>query len=113
MGGLKVVQKDTSGGVLGDFVGTITNRGDKYGFIECDELDAYGAKVFVMWDEFKNYKKGQKVRFTAFLTGDKQLQAKNLRSGLKEPAVEKIFKKVGVKKPIIKSKFKPGVKKER
>jgi len=100
--GLKVVDRDMSGGVLGDYVGTITSMGFKYGFIECDELSVHGGKALLIWDEYKSYKKGNKVRFTAYLTGDNKLQAKNLRSGLKEPVVEKRFNNSVLAKKVVK-----------
>merc|ERR1712187_251765 len=70
---------------LGDFIGTIKSFVFKknHGFIECDDLAEYGD-VFLWGDEIKQYKQGQKVRFSAILNGDGQPVAKNLRSGLKE-----------------------------
>merc|ERR1712118_165972 len=67
-GAQKKVQKDESGGQLGEFIGTIDKLGPMYGFIDCDELKAEGHdKVFILWDEFKQYKAGQTVRFTGYL----------------------------------------------
>lgn len=72
---------DTSGGELGEFVGTITGKDwKKYGFIECELLRGAGYKdVFVLGDEIKNFEKGSKVRFTAYLTKDAKLQGKDLK----------------------------------
>eukprot|EP00427_Karlodinium_veneficum_P008745 CAMPEP_0169097510 /NCGR_PEP_ID=MMETSP1015-20121227/19558_1 /TAXON_ID=342587 /ORGANISM="Karlodinium micrum, Strain CCMP2283" /LENGTH=133 /DNA_ID=CAMNT_0009158321 /DNA_START=54 /DNA_END=455 /DNA_ORIENTATION=- len=77
-------KKDTSGGELGEHIGTIKKQGYKYSFIECEALVQAGyGDVFVWWDEVKQYKKGQKVKFTAFLNKDGKLGAKDLKSGLK------------------------------
>merc|ERR1712007_350441 len=43
-------KKDTSGGILCEFKGTIENRGHKYGFVNTKK-----GKVFVLWDELENY----------------------------------------------------------
>merc|ERR1739838_930215 len=76
--------KDTSGGELGEHVGTIAKQGFKYSFIECDSLKQAGyGDVFVIWDEVKAYKKGHKVKFTAYLDKEGKLQGKDLKSGLK------------------------------
>eukprot|EP00929_Paragymnodinium_shiwhaense_P116893 TRINITY_DN868_c0_g3_i1.p2 TRINITY_DN868_c0_g3~~TRINITY_DN868_c0_g3_i1.p2 ORF type:complete len:163 (-),score=74.22 TRINITY_DN868_c0_g3_i1:157-645(-) len=77
---------DESGGVLGQYVGTIKSFSFKggYGFIECPEITAMGYQdVFLHGDMKKAYKPGQKVKFTCFLTGGGQPQAKDLQSGLK------------------------------
>eukprot|EP00930_Biecheleria_cincta_P071778 TRINITY_DN59243_c0_g1_i1.p1 TRINITY_DN59243_c0_g1~~TRINITY_DN59243_c0_g1_i1.p1 ORF type:complete len:162 (-),score=41.27 TRINITY_DN59243_c0_g1_i1:79-564(-) len=80
----KPCEKDTSGGILGEFVGTIKSKGNKYGFIVSDDTTAMGySDVFCMWDEIKGYKAGHKVKFTAFLDGQGKIQAKDLKSGLK------------------------------
>merc|ERR1711988_1829015 len=76
--------KDTSGGELGEHIGTIKKQGFKYSFIECDALVQAGyGDVFVMWDEVKGYKQGHKVKFTAYLDKEGKLQGKDLKSGLK------------------------------
>merc|ERR1712107_56270 len=75
---------DTSGGELGEFVGTIKSFSPTkfWGFIECPDLKQYGD-VFLHGDMKKGYKQGQKVKFTAFLNKDGKAQAKDLKSGLK------------------------------
>merc|ERR1719413_243985 len=77
--------KDTSGGELGQFLGTITKVGPKFGFIECTDLQNLGelSNVFVLADEMKQYKAGQKVKFTAYKDTQGRLQGKDLKSGLK------------------------------
>ena len=48
---------DTSGGILGEHVGTISKRGGKFGFIESDVLKSMGyASVFCLGSELKDYK---------------------------------------------------------
>uniref|UniRef100_A0A7S2NVZ2 RRM domain-containing protein n=1 Tax=Zooxanthella nutricula TaxID=1333877 RepID=A0A7S2NVZ2_9DINO len=77
---------DDSGGVLGEFVGTIRSYHDGkcYGFIECADLEPHGYKdVFLHGDMKKGYRVGHKVKFTAFLTKEGKCQAKELKSGLK------------------------------
>jgi len=77
---------DESGGVLGEFTGTIKsfNEGKWYGFITCEDLTAQGhADVFLHGDEKKGYREGHKVKFTAFLTKEGKPQAKDLKSGIK------------------------------
>merc|ERR1719436_1418064 len=77
---------DESGGVLGEFVGTIKsfNENKCYGFIECDDIKAQGYQdVFLHGDQKRAYQVGHKVKFTAFLTKDGKPQAKDLKSGLK------------------------------
>merc|ERR1711974_1257 len=77
---------DESGGVLGEFEGTIRSFNDWkcYGFIESEQLKATGVKdVFLHGDMKKGYKVGHQVKFTAFLNGKGQCQAKDLKSGLK------------------------------
>merc|ERR1712039_194171 len=70
-GGQKKFKVDDSGGVLGEFKGTIKSFSEKnwYGFIDCE-------------DEKKGYRVGHTVKFTAFLTKDGKPQAKDLKSGL-------------------------------
>mmetsp|Transcript_3776 Transcript_3776/g.10522 ORF Transcript_3776/g.10522 Transcript_3776/m.10522 type:complete len:163 (-) Transcript_3776:135-623(-) len=78
---------DESGGVLGEFVGTIRNFNDWkcYGFIECDDLKAQGYdSVFLHGDMKKGYRVGHQVKFTAFLTAEGKIQAKDLKSGIKD-----------------------------
>merc|ERR1719281_1711839 len=72
---------DKSGGDLGEFTGTIKSGGKAYGFIECPE--AGKGDIFLHWEERKEYKKGQKVKFTLVLTKDGKPNAINLKSGLK------------------------------
>merc|ERR550537_1673906 len=75
---------DTSGGVLGEHVGTITKRGGKYGFIESDVLKSMGyPSVFVLGSELKDYKQDHTVKFTAYLDKEGKIKAKDLKSGLK------------------------------
>jgi len=73
---------DDSGGVVGDFIGTIKSFVEKtgYGFIECPEL----GDIFLLAEEKKAYKVGQTVRCTVVRRADGKPQAKDLRSGLKE-----------------------------
>mmetsp|Transcript_102442 Transcript_102442/g.161695 ORF Transcript_102442/g.161695 Transcript_102442/m.161695 type:complete len:140 (+) Transcript_102442:62-481(+) len=83
-GNAKPKPKDTSGGELGEHIGKVKKQGHKYSFIECEALVQAGyGDVFVMWDEMKAYKVGQKVKFTAYLDKQGRLQAKDLKSGLK------------------------------
>jgi len=84
----KVSKKDTSGGELGEHIGTIKSTGTKYSFIECEALQEHGD-VFLFWDELKAYKKGQKVKFTAFLNKEGKVAAKDLKSGLKTSTTTK------------------------
>ena len=77
---------DESGGVIGEFVGTIKSFSDKsgYGFIECPEIKSqYEKDCFVVGSEKKGYRIGHKVRFTAVLNKDGAPGAKGLKSGLK------------------------------
>mmetsp|Transcript_88310 Transcript_88310/g.254779 ORF Transcript_88310/g.254779 Transcript_88310/m.254779 type:complete len:164 (+) Transcript_88310:72-563(+) len=77
---------DDSGGVLGEFTGTIRNFNDWkcYGFIDCPDLAAQGHEsVFLHGDMKKGYRVGHTVKFTAFLTAEGKCQAKDLKSGLK------------------------------
>merc|ERR1719387_1751927 len=69
---------DKSGGELGEFTGTIKSGGKAYGFIECPE--AGKGDIFVHWVERKDYKKGQKVKFTLVLTKDGKPNAIKLKS---------------------------------
>eukprot|EP00931_Biecheleriopsis_adriatica_P092600 TRINITY_DN663_c0_g1_i1.p1 TRINITY_DN663_c0_g1~~TRINITY_DN663_c0_g1_i1.p1 ORF type:complete len:126 (-),score=24.94 TRINITY_DN663_c0_g1_i1:116-493(-) len=75
---------DTSGGILGEHIGTISRRSGKYGFIECDALKAMGyPSVFVLGSELKEYQQGHTIKFTAYLDQAGKLKAKDLKSGLK------------------------------
>mmetsp|Transcript_118138 Transcript_118138/g.329407 ORF Transcript_118138/g.329407 Transcript_118138/m.329407 type:complete len:158 (-) Transcript_118138:98-571(-) len=79
-------QIDDSGGILGEFLGTIKSFNDWkcYGFIECDDIKAQGYQdVFLHGDQKRGYQVGHKVKFTAFLTAEGKCQAKDLKSGLK------------------------------
>eukprot|EP00427_Karlodinium_veneficum_P048944 CAMPEP_0169227722 /NCGR_PEP_ID=MMETSP1016-20121227/24456_1 /TAXON_ID=342587 /ORGANISM="Karlodinium micrum, Strain CCMP2283" /LENGTH=135 /DNA_ID=CAMNT_0009306461 /DNA_START=1 /DNA_END=408 /DNA_ORIENTATION=- len=77
-------EKDTSGGELGEHIGTIKKQGRNYSFIECEALKEAGyGDVFVLRDEMMAYKLGHKVKFTAYLDAGGRLQAKDLKSGLK------------------------------
>lgn len=81
---------DDSGGVLGDFTGTIKSFVDSkwYGFIECPEITAMGHQdVFLHGDQKKMYRVGHMVKFTACLNKEGKVQAKDLKSGLKGDAV--------------------------
>lgn len=77
----KIVPKDTSGGELGQFSGTITKAGPKFGFIECPEVSAIGGKsqVFILADELKQFEVGRRVKFTAYFDGQGRLQGKDLK----------------------------------
>eukprot|EP00929_Paragymnodinium_shiwhaense_P002706 TRINITY_DN1029_c0_g1_i2.p2 TRINITY_DN1029_c0_g1~~TRINITY_DN1029_c0_g1_i2.p2 ORF type:complete len:133 (-),score=58.04 TRINITY_DN1029_c0_g1_i2:240-638(-) len=73
---------DESGGVLGEFTGTIKsfNARTGYGFIESPEVQALGHKdVWMHGDMKKDYDTGDVVTFTAFVTGKGQLQCKGLK----------------------------------
>jgi len=77
---------DDSGGVLGEFVGTIKSFVDSkwYGFIECPEVGALGYKdVFLHGDQKRGYQIGHKVKFTACLNKEGKVQAKDVKSVLK------------------------------
>jgi len=78
----KIVPKDTSGGELGQFSGTITKVGPKFGFIECPEVSAIGGKsqVFILADELKQFEVGRRVKFTAYFDGQGRLQGKDLKA---------------------------------
>jgi len=85
-GGQKTFQADESGGVLGEFTGTIKSFVDKnyYGFIECPQLQAMGYQdAFLHGDEKKGYRVGHTIKFTAVISKDGKPQAKDLKSGLK------------------------------
>jgi len=85
-GGVQTITpKDTSGGELGQFLGTITKTGPKFGFIEAPDLTSVGqsSNVFILADELRQYQVGHKVKFTAYLDGKGRLQGKDLKSGLK------------------------------
>lgn len=73
--------KDTSGGDLGESIGTIERRGPKFGFIQSEE---HGT-VFVLADELKNYQQGHTVKFTAFIDEENKVQGKDLKPGLETP----------------------------
>jgi len=84
---------DESGGVLGEFTGTIKSFVDSkwYGFIECPEVQALGHQdagapgkqdVFLHGDQKRGYQVGHKVKFTAVLNKDGKVGAKDLKSGL-------------------------------
>merc|ERR1719401_577362 len=74
---------DDSGGVLGEFVGTIRSFRDVWGFIDCPELVPLGHKdAFLHGDMKKGFQVGQKVKFTAVVTAAGKCQAKDLKSGL-------------------------------
>jgi len=77
-------RQDEGGGELGQFSGTIENRGWKYGFIQCGALEKKGyEKVFILGHELKEYQAGQKIKFTAYLDSQGRCQAKDVKSGLK------------------------------
>merc|ERR1712151_1203561 len=77
-----IKEKDTGGGEIGEYKGTIENKGWKFGFITCPQLkNKGGPKVFVLGDEFKNFAKGHSVKFTAYLDSEGRLQGKNLMPG--------------------------------
>jgi len=74
---------DESGGVLGEFVGTIRSFRDVYGFIDCPDLVPLGHKdAFLHGDMKKGFQVGQTVKFTAVVTAAGKCQAKDLKSGL-------------------------------
>merc|ERR1719440_992155 len=83
-GGSKTFKVDSTGGELGEHIGTIKSFGWKnnYGFITCPELAEYGD-VFLHGDEKKGYQQGQKVKFDAVLNKDGKPVAIKLRPGLK------------------------------
>merc|ERR1712187_525219 len=77
-----IQDKDTAGGVIGEYKGTIENKGYKFGFINCPPLkNKGGPKVFVLGDEFKNFAKGHTVKFTAYVDSEGRLQGKGLMPG--------------------------------
>merc|ERR1740138_1300637 len=78
---------DESGGLVGDFLGTIKSFAEStgYGFIECPEIKkSYNADVFLHKAMKKGYQVGNKIRFTCVLNKDGKPQAKDLKSGLKD-----------------------------
>merc|ERR1719428_198200 len=72
---------DRSGGVLGEFTGTIKSGGKAYSFIKCPE--AGKGDIFLHWEERKAYKTGQTVKFTLLLNKDGKPNAIKLKSVLK------------------------------
>lgn len=86
IGGGQRIPKETPGGVLGESIGTIERRGPKFGFIQSEE---HGT-VFVLADELKNYQQGHVVKFTAFIDEENQVQAKDLKSGLKTSSTKQM-----------------------
>merc|ERR1712194_325563 len=77
---------DESGGVLGEFTGTIKtfNEMKGFGFIECEDIKAkYEKDVWLHGCQMKGYRVGHTVKFTAYLTKKGDPQAKDLKSGLK------------------------------
>mmetsp|Transcript_9212 Transcript_9212/g.23880 ORF Transcript_9212/g.23880 Transcript_9212/m.23880 type:complete len:205 (-) Transcript_9212:80-694(-) len=85
-GGKSNYKMDESGGVLGEFLGELKsfNEMTGYGFISCADLAAQGHKdAFLHQDQKRGYQVGHKVKFTAFLTKDGKVQAKDLKSGIK------------------------------
>merc|ERR1719428_69519 len=72
---------DKSGGVLGEFTGTIKSGGRAYSFIECPE--AGRGDIFLHWEERKAYKTGQTVKFTLVNNKDGKPNAIKLKSVLK------------------------------
>merc|ERR1712232_356912 len=80
MGGnhLRTFKGDTSGGVLGEYTGTIKSFVDKtfYGFITCDDLSESGD-VFLHGDEKGGYNVGDAVKFTAVMGQDGKVAAMN------------------------------------
>merc|ERR1712087_133515 len=77
-----IQDKDDSGGVIGQYKGTIENKGWKFGFITCPQLKSKGGpKVSVLGDEFKNFAKGHTVKFTAYIDSEGRLQGKDLMPG--------------------------------
>lgn len=84
--GSEVKPIDESGGVIGEFMGTIKSfaEGTGYGFIECPEIKAqFACDVFLHYTQRRNYKVGNKIKFTAVLNKDGKPNAKDLKSGLK------------------------------
>merc|ERR550537_1088918 len=74
---------DESGGVLGEFTGTIKSFGKMrgYGFIECADLHAqYSRDTFIHGDLLNGCEVGQTVKFTAFLTKEGHPQAKDVKA---------------------------------
>lgn len=77
---------DESGGVLGEYTGTIKSFSERtfYGFIECPEIKSSGYQdVFLYGDQKKGYRVGHTVKFTAVLNKEGNPVAKDLKSGLK------------------------------
>jgi len=81
--GKKTFTVDESGGVVGEFIGTIKSFNDKngYGFITCPELAEHGD-IFLHADMKKGFQVGHQVKFTAVLTKHGKPQAKDLKSGV-------------------------------
>eukprot|EP00929_Paragymnodinium_shiwhaense_P002710 TRINITY_DN1029_c0_g2_i1.p1 TRINITY_DN1029_c0_g2~~TRINITY_DN1029_c0_g2_i1.p1 ORF type:complete len:140 (-),score=59.21 TRINITY_DN1029_c0_g2_i1:226-645(-) len=74
---------DDSGGILGEYVGTVKsfNARTGYGFIESPDIQAMGYRdVFMHGDMRKEFDTGDKVKFTAFLTSKGELQCKDLQA---------------------------------
>merc|ERR1711924_92535 len=67
---------DESGGVFGEFKGTIKSFRNGYGFIECEDLKAVGCDgdAFLHGEQLLNYKVGQVVKFTLFKTAEGKFQ---------------------------------------
>jgi len=80
-------QVDDSGGVLGEFTGTIKSFGyqKNYGFITCDELTEHGyGDIFLHGEQKKGYREGQVVKFTCVVNAEGKPVAIDLKSGLKD-----------------------------
>lgn len=74
---------DESGGILGQFCGTLKSFADStgYGFIECADLQVMGfPDVFLHHSQKQHYNVGDAVYFTAFLNSKGKPQAKDLCS---------------------------------
>lgn len=92
-----VLEKDTSGGILGECEGVIENRGPKFGFIATEEH----GKVFVLQDELKAYQPGDSVRCTIYIDSKGQLQGKDLTSGSKAGGVKRIGAAIGARAKVL------------
>merc|ERR1712098_132384 len=73
---------DESGGILGEFIGTIKSfsHTNGYGFIECPEIkEAYGYDIFLHHLQVGSFNIGDYVQFSAFLNSSGKPQAKEVK----------------------------------
>jgi len=79
---------------LGQFEGTIKSFNPKsgYGFINCEDLKAFGCNndVFLHHQQLGDFEVGARIVFTAYMNFKGQPQAKDLMASDSAPAVKKV-----------------------